>query len=470
VVWVAVACSSHLVFLDHGEPDVIIIGVRSSHGLDPYPSMNQGFLYGLGYGPVVFWFVSFLWPFMQSPGTLRALFAAPVLLGLLIYWLVVRDLAHSDLAFSTLGAILGFLLALYPAFIWIRPDPLIIAVALLVAGCMVPQTHSLWWSAIAGVLIGVLGGLKLNLLAMAGLVGVFPQKSWRDVALTVSVACVSSAAIYVAQISDVRTYWPYLSIYLTHGIAPELLIANLLILVPLWFGLFKLTNISSKQQPLLMVLGFASCVAIGVSGAKRGAGPHHLLAVIPLLLMSIVANVELFPSKIEDARTFFTMLAASLLLPITVGALPLILKTNDSQHTLDRKRAALDGIVASLGPQDVMVFTAGPKTYEQSFLRYVPAVEGGPVLVDPFALMDLNLAGVDQTPAARRLRDCYSEYVVLPTGEEALSLTNNYTGKPLFASVFKDAFRSSYRIVKESDGWSVYKCTGLLGRRTGPHL
>lgn len=462
-VCAVVACSSRLVFLDHGEPNVIIIGARWSHGLDPYPATNQGFLYGLGYGPVVFWFVSWLWPYTQSPGALRSLLAAPVLLGLVVYWLAIRSHAHSDLAFAALGAILGFLLALYPAFIWIRPDPLIIATALLVAACLVPETRSLWWSAIAGVLIGVLAGLKLNLLAMVGLVGVFPQKGWRDLALAGSAACVVSAAIYLGQIPDVRTYWPYIRIYLAHGMALDLLLANILILVSLWFGLFALTDISSKQQPLLISLGLASCLAIGISGAKQGAGPHHLLAVVPLLLGCIVANVGLLSSKIEDARTLLSLLTASLLLPIAVGTLPLVLMTNAS-HMLDRKREALDGIVARLGPRNVMVLTAGPKTYEQSFLRYVPAVEGGPVLVDPFSLMDANFAGIDQTAAARRLRACYSEYVVLPMGEEALSLTNNYTGKPLFAPVFKDAFRSSYGIVEHDDGWSVYKCFGTQSR------
>lgn len=73
VVCVALA-SMYFYFPDHSEPSVLVMGVRFAHGAPLYPDQSAGRLYGLGYGPVVFWLVAVCGLFSAR----RAPFAPPL--------------------------------------------------------------------------------------------------------------------------------------------------------------------------------------------------------------------------------------------------------------------------------------------------------------------------------------------------------------------------------------------------------
>jgi hypothetical protein len=448
----AVLASTYFYFPDHSEPTVLVIGLKFSHGAPLYPDQSAGWLYGLGYGPVVFWLVAALWPLLGSPGAVRAAFAAMVGIGLCVYAYALLKRRHRDLGLLGVAAALGFTLSSYPFFCIIHPDPPFLVIALLAACCALFESEATFWSIIAGFLIGILAGLKINQLAIVGLLGLFPQRRLMHQVIAGVTAALTGAAIYF--LASPMEFLPYVRIFLSEGVDPSVLLSNAIIVGFFWLLLLRFSTLSLRDWHVF--LAFACAVALVVSGAKRGSAAEQLFPVVMFLIAAIVANVEVG----DEAPLLIGLAAASLLLPVLTYSVPTMLWHDRALNDFAADRLAIIELTGTIGARNLMVLPAGDGTYEQSFMRYIPEVDSGPVLIDPVALMDFEFVGVNQSPTADMIKSCYSRYIIFPAGEPPLSMTNPYDKESLFAIAVREAFRSSYKLVGRRGRWDVYRCRG----------
>ena len=91
------------------------------------------------------------------------------------------------------------------------------------------------------------------------------------------------------------------------------------------------------------------------------------------------------------------------------------------------------------------------ETYRMTFYRTNLVFEGNPYLVDPLAMMDMQLAGMDiPSQTINALQSGFIDIWLIPKGDDPFTLRNWYNKKFIFDDRFRKSFLDSYRLADRS--------------------
>lgn len=460
-------------FLDHFEPSIALGALRVLAGEQAFHDSQSAAQYASIYGPNAYlvnaaWIA--LWPDVIAGSKLAGAAAAMVFCAVFAVACIRkhgRTVACLQLAF-TLGGGLLFGHASY----WNRPEPLqLIGVALALLSLTL--TSPRWMAVALGTAVALLVNLKVHsLLYVLPIIGLLvSHRQWRELRLGALVAAVGIAAPFLASdLFSIRNYIQLLAGATQHPLSFALLERNIAFLVFLALPLVACVVYGRKAVGddaggvYLVTLGGVG-VLVCLIGSKAGAGPHHLLPLLPLVAWGMGQPLRAFVRS-GTLRLVPTVLAAAWVVVLLgfAGRVQMRVWTSIQQDEGRLVIADLAAIRATYPAASIQMGTAGPDQW--SLYWYRPALRShNPVdFVDATTRMDAHLLGRD-LPASTRdvLERGQFDIWLIPKGGAPFTQTSYY---PPFGEIFsrdvRQAFEHGYRRARGSAYFDIY-----LARRIG---
>ncbi len=443
-------------FTDHAAPAMADLGMQLAKGNPLYPGLDAYSFHGLLYGPLLFE--------IQS----AAIFLGSTLAGLPV---ILSSKLPGVLAFLAAGALFfrlargrEFGLAYYALFLlpfgilafWNRCEPLFLLLVTL-GFWAVESLQRRQALLVLGLCAGLAAGFKLHgfLYIAPAAIAFFSREgpTVRDILILATAAAGAFLLLFLPAGASLPGFADYLLLAAGHGLATELLLANLAFVAALWSPLLAMTAAqgSWRTLPRATLLALAALqVAAAIVGAKPGAGIHHLLPFIP-------ANALMFSRCIGDGAKSWTqwIWVAALLPGLAASADRAWVMARDwrgyAQASLELER------IQARYPDAVMGL-AGSQTYARTFLRSKLALRGA-TQVEYSSYMDLRFMGVPDTPLRKALEDCRIGHLAMPRGEPPFSLSTYYAPPaPLFSDALRETFARRFVKVAEGRWYDVYEC------------
>jgi hypothetical protein len=460
-------------YLDHVEPQVVSVSMQVLKGGKIHPDWTAGEgVYGLPYGPALFQISAAFLAIHPSILVSKLLGVLSTIASLVLLWLILdrQFKPRSAALILFLSAIIVSSSSIF--LLSTRADPLLLlgaTAALFVYTRMRVRGAAL----VIGAIAGVESALKLHamLYILPLIIGMLAaQKGFRArlriLGLT-SAGCVSTFAIsYLLPGASLKGNLENLRMTSHHGLSFHQLLANalfvgsfLVLLVTIW----KVRGVSLDPVQLVLLGSTIVClVLVAIIGAKRGAGLHHLIPCLPLIFLSagwLLAG----DSKTAPGPKTTSSLAYTILLVIFV-AYEVIGPSFKTEVFRQIRGASVEHQkIAEL----VDLYTRYPKAqmgasdsadYDDTQYRVIGAFSGGPLLFDPSTWMDLQFAGVDETPISQLIEGCRVPNWILPARGDPFSMANFYTDKRLFSEQFAMRFESNYSLQYRGRFYSVWSC------------
>jgi hypothetical protein len=197
-----------------------------------------------------------------------------------------------------------------------------------------------------------------------------------------------------------------------------------------------------------------------VIAAKPGAGRHHLLPVLPLVLDALVDGVDGIERGRLGARAAraLTLIAHATLATIVVtsawaSAQSLSRRSARvvaTRHELRELLARYEGVPTQMGYADA-------SSYEDTYDRLLVAFYQ-PLTLDAASQMDSAASGY---PASRMLAEqlaqCAPRIWIVPRGNP-FTLPGYDSGAPVFDDAFRQAFARRWEPVEDGVYYRVFRC------------
>lgn len=460
-------------FLDHFEPGIALGALRVLAGEQAFHDSQRAAQYASIYGPNAYllsaaWIA--VWPEIIAGSKLAGAVAGMVFCAVFAVACIRkhgRTVACLQLAF-TLGGGLLFGHASY----WSRPEPLqLIGVALALLSLTL--TSPRWMAVALGTAVALLVNLKVHsLLYVLPIIGILvSHRQWRELGLSGLVAAVGITTPFLASdLFSMRNYIQLLAGAAQHPLSFDLFERNIVFLVFLALPLVACAVYSRRALvddaggSYLATLGGVG-VLVCLIGSKAGAGPHHLLPLLPLFAWGLGQPLRAFVRS-GTLRPVPTVLAAAWIVVLLCFAGRVQMRVWMSiRHDGGRLVIAdLAAIRATYPQSSIQVGPAGPDQW--SLYWYRPALRPrNPVdFLDVAMWMDAHLTGRD-LPAATRdvLARGHFDIWLIPKGGAPFTQTSYY---PPFGDLFsrdvRQSFEHGYRWASSSAYFDIY-----LARRIG---
>jgi hypothetical protein len=451
-------------YLDQVQATVATISWLWMKGQELYPNWTTGKIYGLVYGPVLFFINGIALLLSPSiiasklPGVLSFV-AALSLIWILLKWKTADSIAALFLLASVIMLCVPFDVLAYSN----RAEPFLILFSVL-ALLLAFRSSALFAAVGIGVLAGVATGLKIHGFiymvpaAAAALARVKTPRGRRVMAINGCAWAVAAAFLpYVEKGVSIIGHLRFLRLSFDSGFVAHLFIDNLLFaviltapIIVIWIGWKPALN--PPDRWLLAVLG-PSIALITMVGANAGAGEYHLLPFAPTCIFAVAAVCE--SSKIETAKiasfifvSYF--LAYSPALFLNIGHLYQLGITPERQQIAELKTLLASYPEGQIGISD-------NQHYHSYFYRVFSVWSGRPLDVDFSVWIDLAYAGVDERYIMRFIKRCNVPTWIIPIGTP-FTMLNLYDGLPLFSESFRTTFLTNYQKVQTGYSYQVWKC------------
>jgi hypothetical protein len=468
VVISAVLAASYVLlpqYVDYVEAHVVVVAVDYLNGLPIHPDWTRGEgAYGVLYGPLVYEIIAASLLVSKSVATSKIL---PVLAYLLSIGAMVligakskaRDRRETTLTYLALSAAAG-----YFSFC-VRSDPLLVLTAAL--ACLALMELKPKASACAlGLLAGLATAMKIHAFMYFAPLAVelvlVRERNWRAraqlTALALAAFILGFGAPFAFSLSHLMAFEKYIRVTSRHGLSIRLLLLNLAaalaIMSPYLVRIAKPGAGSILIRYGLPALTIGAIVTVAVIGAKPGAGRHHLMPFIPVLLLLSLKKgyADANPAR---ATLFLAAAVTVAIFQITHTAQKIVaLAATAGDARLEQAEAvqlanAFPG--SEFGPTDD-IFSRSLTS------RVAAAFQGARFKYDTAAWLDLSLAGV-QPQDDQTLTGCTVRTWILPKDGEPFSAIDYYRPLlPLFSPAFQDHFKSSHRVVRTGRYYLVWAC------------
>jgi len=454
-------------FLDHFEPSIALGALRVLAGEQAFHDPQNAAQYASIYGPNAYlvpavWVA--MWPEVIAGSKLAGAFAGVTFCVLFTVACVRRHgpaVAVMQLALTVAGGLL-FGHASY----WNRPEPLQligIALALLSLTCRGP-----YGPAVAlGLAITMLVNLKIHspLYVLPVIAVLVHQRHWRVLTLGAVVAIVGFSTPFLAsELFSLPNYVGMLFAASQHPRSFELLGLNILYLVFFTLPLVAdavLGRRSSSDEAagtFGLTLGGVG-VLVCVIGSKSGAGPHHLLPLLPLVAWGLGRPIRAFVDAGALRPRYAVVATMWIVVLLWFGArVQLRVWTSIEQDQGRRVIADLQAIRATYAQSSIQMGPAGGD--QRSLYWYRPALRSrNPVdFLDVTTWMDTHLSGHPMpTATLNALEQGQVDVWLIPKGGVPFTLTSYYPPHgPLFTPEFRRSFELGYRWGRSSDYFDVY--------------
>jgi len=471
-------------FPDHVQPAVASIAALFQRGAPIYHELTSPERYSLVYGPLLFaivgGFQALLGPTVfatKLPGTLAAL-ASLVLLHLV---LAAPKRRAEALAWTGLAAAF-FLHSFHLAFAARGDAFLLLAVTLGLWAATRARSRS---AVLLGVCVGVAVNLKLHAFAyFLPVLAIAARQHWsRRARIGGAVAAVAVAVLPFLVFPQVSLahYLAWMKVASRHGFGVEEYRSSLEWAAALLFpALFAAALLAVRtpdfartwlgRERLWLVAFGAALLLIVVPASKFGAGKHHLLPFVPVVL-HFTARLAAFAFGSVRFRGAGPVLAGAVGLSWVAGcslaalhAANFVFQTARAGHAeavqcrddLLRLRAEHAGSVLLVAP-------GGDESYDHTYGRFRLIAEGMPAGVDPCAYMDfvrggvgaIDVPGMTQALAARAGQPVLW---LVAKGGEPFSLRTYYPPfGPLFPEGLSGEFARQFVRVRSTEFFDVYR-------------
>ena len=437
-------------YLDHIESNVAISGWDFNHGVPLYELEAGAPRFANIYGPIAS--LAELPAFvLLGPSVFASKITAVVMLFstiAIMWWWFDRNGIRQTAA-SMLFLLAG-LTAMSPWSFWARADPI---ETLLVAGALAASAYP--------AIIGVCLGLAVNCKTHA-FIYFFPIileiLLHRRFAALLFLAASAAATFIVPFLIPGISLHDYIVVLtqqvagrsFTHEGLAEWLIYAILLPLPVIFALAD--RGAATLDRAFAIAGLASLAALLYLATYPGAGPYHLLPLIPVL----AAARHRLPTTTRAARIA--------VLPVFVVAL--IAAHFCLGRMVDwRGRGALADEAVQLvmaspaQPADMGYGETEPSYKIVQLARAKLDFLGRSPTVDAQVLMELAKSGID---GSRRwiplIERCQVRRWIVPKAEQPFATGSYYDDVRLFDEDFRRAFAARYRIVGTSDHFTIWGC------------
>jgi hypothetical protein len=476
-------------YADPAEANVVSVAWLFQGGRTLYPALDAAERYINNYGPFLYivqgLFLKLFQPSFWSSKLVGCL-AGVASLGLLL--LTLKHRLPWTIALFCGGVISLGLLSLTSASgllasaFWVRPDSLLLfftaiaVVAVLRGG----QRTAVIVSAIA---LGVSLNLKvIAFLHFVPLYAILLQRfglSWTMGAMVGAVAIAIAPFVVVPTISF-SNYATWLLQVRQKGINPEQIVKNLL-----WIGYVALPcaiaslhlyliNPSSyfswvRQHRLYLCLLAIGVMTTAIVGALRGALENNLLPFVPLFagslnqLLQRITRMPLWGNRKQFAAVLLSM---NVTLAFVVSVTMLVYSTEAgflARLGNAPGAAAVQDLhrILQAYPNRSIGMGYGGTTSELPNYRPVLVFAGQPYLLDSASLMEMQAAGLKNTPDATvdAIAACKTQIWLIPKNNKPFDLHNFYPPlQKLFNDQFRQVFRKRHRRIQQTQFYDVWAC------------
>lgn len=466
--WLIITSLGYLLtplIFDHAEANIASVGALYNKGYEIYTELNSASRYSLLYGPWPYLVVAFFQS-ISSNVILASKIPGVINLCLLLSCTVLLTAQIKNSAFPKLLSVCVIPLALlgyYNFSYWNRPDSYIMAYLFCAFTVVNFAPRVGFWG--ASLALGLLAGLAANSKFHAFLYFVpvavyffemyrFPQY-WLKIAVAGWGFLGALTVPFLLPNVGAKNYLLWLQMASKHGLVLEIFLKNISFIASFLLLLY-VSHFTKKFKFTYVALCVVSLL-IAVIASKPGAGQHHFLPFVPLILWLAIQQYFSFDS-IE--RTRFHLVAAAFLFTLTINGVnrqKQIAKFFGQTSLRDREFADLLSLSSSL-PGNVELGFAGNKTYESTFYKAALVDRDKGMLLDGAALMDMEASGISIPDSTlNEIKSCNTHFV-FPKGEEPWSILSFYDEKPLFNDEFKTAFNSVYVLERSTEFFAIYKC------------
>ncbi|MDI1347756.1 hypothetical protein [Aquabacterium sp.] len=446
-------------FQDHVEATVASLGLQWLQGGEIYPPLDTHHVNGLLYGPALAEVNALgmrIWPSpiegAKLPGVLG--FLAALALSL-------RLLPHPSARLMLLWA------APFGLFLFFnRAEPFLLlctVLALWVAHRIRPSW--LQWGAM-GCLMGLASGFKLHgaaYVAMAWVAVAGVSALHVKALVTVAMAAALTFLLLFAPAGvGLAGFFHYLQLAGKHGLVARMVGENLLYVLALWLPLlgwrFSRANTAQRHDEHSATTWLAVLLLqllLALVAAKRGAGLHHLIPLVPVNAWLLQAAM-----RTEDARRTGAWLvhAMAISFALTAGWK----SAHESQHMAQtwHARASARAELQQLGTAyPGLVLASGSTTAGDALTHLRPLLQAqGVPQIDYPAWLDLQLSGTSTRPVLEALTRCHIPHLAVARGEMPFRMVSSYTQRALFDEDIQKAVDARYVLVERHAWFDVLRC------------
>jgi hypothetical protein len=479
--------AGHIVNLD--EPTVIADAAAALHGQPLYTNPDGAEQYSLLYGPVSFWVY---WPPMVAHFLDIRIYQLWVILPLLGAGLLLLKSARR--AGDALGASLALLpyvtaVVLQSNHEWAMKGDAWMLLFLCIgleAAAALNATWAVMVSATAGALLIDTKVTAVLLSSILVLVVGRRFGKWLGVACAALTGALAAAAFLLPGVS-----WRFYSLYLLssahHGIVPRLARNNVELLLFLGIPMLTVLGLQFTASPqetgrwlrkrvwLVLACAVAALAAV-VTGAKYGAGPWHLVPVVPLMTWGTVALWRRQGLKWKERQPgvanalFGGVVAAQIVLAVAAlwTSIRVHLKGLAEYNQVPQVLIEQDIVrIARDHPQvSIQMGYGGDRSFEITWERPILVLLGNRYILDASALNESEMAGKElPDTVVSELQKCKPQLYLIPRGDQPFIMQNVYhfyhnpAPRDLFPAAFRQAFAEHYQKIDSSRYFDLWRCT-----------
>jgi len=477
----------------HIQPDVATVSWYFAEGKPVYHGPESAEVYNIVYGPYLYIFTGFIEKIL-GPSLFSAKLGGQLALygATLVFAFILRKRLGWARAILAVGIFTAMVVNFDPIETYTRADSFIVLFVVLGAWAAYSPSKIAPW--ILGLAIGVSTELKIHagvyflpLLWLAWRSG-YRGRSW----LVAGGCALTSAILPFVAFSNIslRNYLWTLAVASHHGLSAHYYLPTLEYFFALCAPIAIAVILAYIQQPgktmeilksrrcfiglilveFLLVLPFAS---------KFGAGPHHLLPMVIVLLLLAVElheaglRFDWSGSPVEAAG--YALLYSWLACCLGFGFMRSYQNAawmNGRTEWAKSVTADVEKIRQTYQSSHVLLMGAGNKEhYELTFYRTGLIFQGEPIGIDPSALMEFSYAGYPTITLSKLTAFLNQNYPhkkilwLIPKGDEPFSMDSFYSNvvngefgehKPLYDDSFRADFKNAFKLQESTSNYDLY--------------
>jgi hypothetical protein len=451
-------------YFDAAEPTMTAVGWLFHLGQPIYHSVDSAERYAHIYGPMAFIAHGVaLGLFGPSIEVSKWVGGSAALLSLCLTLFALKTQTTLWRAVVITGLFALLMLGFRHYSFWTRAEPLLIfcvSAGLLAA----VQGRGSLSSVALGVFAGLLWNLKATglIYSLPVFVILFQRLGWRATYRAALIAVVVAILPFIALANvSLGAYVTWFRLSAANGLVWPLFTRNLewaaYFLVPVVLALL-LKQPVVRYGGLVILSTLAAVALVVIAGSKPGAGPYHLMPLLPVtgfLVASFIGRENALnpPAPIQLTLASFVAVAAAIALVQQAQ----FVTTMQGRRPLHEIRDIETFVSEHPGVVEMGYGVNDPWTFERPVLVF----RNNAYLLDAPAVGEHQLAGIPVPQATLdALRQCRIAYWLIPKGEAPFTGQNFYEAvlRPIFSDEFRRVFHESHRLTASTQYFDAWQC------------
>ncbi|MYM92337.1 hypothetical protein [Duganella vulcania] len=432
-----------------------------AHGQPLYHAAGNAQRYSLLYGPMMYLPFSAIFKFGGGMALVRAVGVFGVALAVASMWVLARV---SNLRGYLLLYGVGALCLILPPIFTGRADAISFAMVVLgaTAAC---SGNLLALAAFAAIAVGAKATAVLYFIPLLFLL--LQERRQRAADLWFAFAVFTGLVLLPFAVPGIslRSYVYWLSAAAKHGLVPELLVMNVVVLVTLaapaiWAAVASAAWRQDDRRPWWgLWVAVASGVVLSVPAAKVGSGYFHIVPFAPVFMLVLVRAGGWRLGLVQ--RSTGLVFAAFLLLSVLFMArhVSVLLFGERTIKVPDAALVEIDHYIAAVGSPSTLSMGAGDLSHRQTNAALYVLRHGGAYLINDVTMWDMEGSGIaipEKTIEA--ISTCQVPNWLIPAGDKPFHSQNLYAPDRLIFGPIEAIFSQRYELVEHGHYYDLWRC------------